>query len=139
MANTVVIKSYVNIRDEKIAAGTITPGMLVSRTSADKVAFHAAAAGHNSKLFAIEDENQGRKTTDNYLINELVKLWRPVPGEQVEAISSAAIAVGDYVESSGDGKLRTATVAATTLEGALVGVALTAAGGADIRIVVEIM
>jgi hypothetical protein len=139
MANTVKIKSYTNIYDERIANGTITPGMLVARLSTGKVAAHAVAAGPNGRLFAIEDENQGRAITDNYVVNELVKLWRATPGEQVQAISSGAIAVGDFVESDGAGKLRTATIAATTLEGSTVGIALTATTGADQAVVVEII
>lgn len=149
--NTIVGKGYVNIRDEKIAAGTITPGMLVERTSADKVQAHNAAGGSVNPLFAIEDENQGNDINDNYSTGDTVKLWRPVPGEQVYAIvddeTGSDIAIGDFLESDGEGRLRKAeagqtSIAAREFPQSIVGVALEAVGvGPDggTRILVEIM
>ena len=146
---TIVGKGYVNIRDEKVAAGTIIPGMLVERTSADKVQAHSRAGGPVNALFALEDENQGNDIDDNYAATSLVKLWRPVPGEQVYAIADDdtgdAIAIGDYLESAGDGRLRKATnlTSAGTKEfpGNIVGVALEAVstGSPASRILIEVM
>lgn len=146
---TIIGKAYVNIRDEKIAAGTIKPGMLVERTSTDKVQAHSRAAGPVNALFAIEDENQGNDIDDNYVANDLVKLWRPTPGEQVYAIvddnTQDAIVIGDFLESSGDGRLRkcTDTTSAGNAEfgNAIVGVALEAVAksGAGGRILIEIV
>lgn len=111
--NTIIGKGYVNIRDEKVASGAITPGMLVERISTDEVQAHATAGGPVAPLFALEDENQGNDISDAYADGSLVKLWRPVPGEQVYAIAddtaSGAIAIGDFVESDGSGRLRKAT------------------------------
>lgn len=108
--NTIIGKSYVSIRDEKIANATITPGMLVERMSTDKVRAHARAGGAVNPLFALEDENQGKGITDNYASGDIVKLWRPVPGEQVYALlddnSTQNIAIGDFVESDGAGRVR---------------------------------
>ncbi len=110
--NTIIAKTYVNIRDEKIANGNITPGMLVKRLSTDRVVVHATAGGAAAPLFAIEDENQGNDIEDVYASGSLVKLWRPVPGEQVQGIASATsghqIAIGDFLESDGTGRLRKA-------------------------------
>lgn len=110
MANSVIRKSYVNIRDEKVAAGTITPGMLVERTSDDKVQAHSIAGGPANPLFAIEDAPQGKTKTDNYFVDDKVLLWKPVPGERVEAIAdddtNTSIAIGDFLESDGGGRLR---------------------------------
>lgn len=147
--NTIVGKGYVNIRDEKVAAGTITPGMLVERTSADKVQAHSTAGGSVNPLFAIEDENQGNDVDDNYSANAVVKLWRPVPGEQVYAIvdddTQDDIVIGDFLESAGDGRLRKSTVQTSAgneeFPSSIVGVALEAVtqAGAGGRILVEIM
>lgn len=147
--NTIVGKKYVHIHDEKIAAGTITPGMLVQRTSADKVIAHSRAGGPVNPLFAIEDENQGNDINDNYLINTLVKLWRPVPGEQVYAIvddnSTQDIAIGDFLESDGSGRLRRvdnelSSAGNTEFPSHIVGVALEAVDpGTTTRILIEIM
>jgi hypothetical protein len=134
MANTVIRKSYANIRDEKVAAGTITPGMLVERTSADKVQAHSTAGGSAAPLFALEDAPQGNGLTDDYSANDNVLLWRPVPGEQVQGIADATsgttIAIGDFLESAGDGSLRVlnpASAGVTEFPNSLVGVALEAA------------
>lgn len=146
--NTIVAKPYVHIRDEKLAAGTITPGMLVKRTSADAVIAHNVAGGAVNVLFAIEDENQGNDIADNYSSGALVKLWRPVPGEQVYAIAATSgntIAIGDFVESAGDGRLRKVEAALSSagveeFPSSIVGVALEAAvPGAGIRFLIEIM
>ena len=108
--NTIPIKKYTHIHDEKLAAAAITPGMLVSRTAADQVTPHATAGGENARLFALEDENQGREIGTAYAIGELVKVWHAQPGEQVYAIAddtaSGAIVVGDRLESNGNGRLR---------------------------------
>ena len=133
MSNTVIGKGYVNIRDEKVAAGIITPGHLVERTSADKVQVHATASGSANALFAIEDNYQGKGITDNYAANDVVILWRPVPGEQVNAIAGGTIAIGDFVESNGDGTLVTkvqASAGAEEFASSIVGVALEAAAAA---------
>lgn len=144
--NTIIGKSFVNIRDEKIAAGTITPGMLVERTSADKVQAHSVAGGFAAPLFAIEDENQGKDIDDDYAATALVKLWRPVPGEQVYACvddeTGSDIAIGDAVESDGEGRVRKATDNSAQGSTFPVGIALEAVGvGPDggTRVLIEIV
>lgn len=147
--NTIVGKAYVNIRDEKTADGAITPGMLVKRTSAGKVKAHDIAGGFVNALFAIEDENQGNDIDDAYANAALVKLWRPVPGEQVYAIvdddTQDTIAIGDPLESAGDGRLRRATDLTSAgnkeFPNHIVGVALEAIAqsGAGGRILIEVV
>lgn len=146
--NTIIAKSYVNIRDEKIANGNITPGMLVKRLSTDRVVAHSTAGGAVAPLFAIEDENQGNDIDDVYAAAALVKLWRPVPGEQVQAIASAnatygVIAIGDFVESDGTGRLRRADSVLSSagkdeFPNSFVGVALSV-GAPSGRFVVEVL
>lgn len=142
MANTIIIKAYVNIRDEKIANAILTPGHLVERMSTDKVKKHASAGGSANALFAIEDAYQGKKITEDYASAALVMLWRPVPGEQVNAIAKDTIVIGDFVESGGDGTLRKyvspASGGIVQESQTIIGVALEAAS-ADDRFVVEIM
>lgn len=143
MGNTVIKKSFVGIRDEKEAAGIITPGMLVERTSADKVQAHSIAGGTVNALFAIEDAPQGNTTTDNYASGAWVLLWRPVPGEQVEVIVSEIVAIGDFLESAGNGKLRKlspvqSSAGVSEYANNVVAVALEA-GVADGRVKVEIV
>lgn len=146
--NTIIGKSYVNVRDEKLAAGTITPGMLVKRTSADAVVVHSTAGGAVNPLFAIEDEQQGNDIADNYSSGELVKLWKPTPGDQVYAFgptSGNTIAIGDFLESAGNGKLRKADAVLSSagkdeFPSSFVAVALEACvPGSSVRFLVEII
>lgn len=144
--NTIIGKEYGHNRDEKLAGGTITPGMLVSRTSADTVIAHAVAGGPVNVLIAIEDENQGNDIDDNYTNGALVKLWKPLPGDQayllVDDETGSDIAIGDFVESDGEGRVRKSTDNSAQGSTFPVGVALEAVGvGPDggTRILVEIM
>jgi hypothetical protein len=146
--NTIVVKDADGHRDEKVAAGTITPGMLVERTSADKVQAHSTAGGPANKLFAIEDENQGNGITDNYSATNTVKLWHPLPGDQVYALlddasSVTAIVIGDYVESAGDGRFRKFVAGNSAVvneqSNSIVGVALEAQSTAGGRFIMEII
>jgi hypothetical protein len=147
--NTIVGKGYVNIRDEKVANAAITPGMLVERMSTDKVKAHATAGGPVNALFAIENENEGEDIDDDYAATDIVKLWRPVPGEQVYAIvddtTQDDIVIGDFLESAGDGRLRKITTNTSAglneFSNSIVGVALEAVdqAGAGGRILIEIV
>lgn len=149
--NTIKVKSYLNIQDEKVAAGAITPGMLVERTSADKVQAHSTAGGPAQRLFALEDENQGRDIDDAYAATgsyTLVKLWLPVPGEIVYAIvddlsTAEDIAIGNFVESAGDGRVRKYTAQASggaaEATNAIIGVAVSAQTTPGGRVAIEII
>jgi len=143
--NTIILKGYVNIRDEKAAAGVITPGHLVERTSADKVQVHATAGGSVNNLFAVEDNYQGNDIDNNYAANDMVMLIKPIPGEQIYGIadstSGTSIAIGDLLESAGDGSLRKKTQSSAGVSefaGSLVGTALEAASAGE-RFALEII
>lgn len=145
---TIIGKSYTNIRDEADAAATIIPGMLVKRNSSNKIIQHSPAGGPAAPLFAVEDELQGKGITGNYLSGDKVLLWRPTPGDLVYAIAddtaSGAIAIGDFVESNGNGRLRKHSQANTGISeypDAIVGVAREAVtpGSTSPRFLVEIV
>jgi len=134
--NTIKVKSYLNIQDEKIAGGAITPGHLVKRTSTDTVVVHATALGNAQRLFALEDENQGRGIGDAYAATgnyTHVKLWLAVPGEVVNAFAKDALAIGDYVESGGDGTLQKFT------SGVVLGACIEAQATPGGRVLIEIV
>ena len=147
--NTVKIKSYLSIHDELTAAGAITPGHLIYRTSANKVAVHATAGGPAQKMFAMEDAYQGRKITDAYNTTTYAHVicWLPTPGDRVYAIfdptSGGSVALGDFVESAGDGSVRKYTPAASgailELTNAVIGVALEAQTTPGGRVTIEII
>ena len=108
MSNTILLKGRGH-RVEKIAGGTITPGMLVNRTSTDTLVAHATASGAAPKMFAVENDIVGNAITDNYLVNDYVQAEVLYSGCEVLAFLVAggtAVVEGDFLESAGDGSLR---------------------------------
>ena len=144
--NTVKIKSYLNIQEDLPAAAGITPGHLIERTASNTFQKHSTAGGVAIPRFAMEDMYQGNGLTDDYVATNTVISWRPTPGDVVYAIfdatSGGSCAVGDFVESTGDGTLRKWTAPASggilELPNSVVGQALEAATAGD-RFVVEIL
>lgn len=107
--NTIKLKKYLDVIIEKVAAGTITPGMLVELTSADKVQAHSTQAGDAIPImFALEDELQGKTIDDNYSATNPVQVWVAQSGECVYAIlaDSQDVEIGEFLESKGDGTLQ---------------------------------
>jgi uncharacterized protein (DUF697 family) len=94
-------------QDEAIAAGTITPGMLLEIDSAGKVVVHNSEGAVAEKIFAVEDALQGRPVTTNYVATELVTYIMAVKGSSVNALleAGATYALGDILISAGNGKL----------------------------------
>ena len=145
--NTIVGKGYLNIRDQKVAtAVAITPGALLERTSGNLVQAHSTAGGPAEKQFALEDAFQGKGIDDDYAVSVPIMMWHPIPGERVyatfDATSGGSAAIGDFVESAGDGTLRAYTAQASggAVEAAnsIIGVALEAVV-AGARFLVEIV
>ena len=64
--NTIAVRVHTLVREEAIAGGTITPGMLCERNSVDKFIVHATAGGPAQTLFAVEDDLQGDTIDTNY-------------------------------------------------------------------------
>jgi len=108
MNNTIKIKKYSDVIEEYKAAGTITPGMLLQLTSADKVQAHANAGQNQLPMFALEDELQGRGIDTDYTADNQVQVWVPYRGDMVYALlnDGETVVIGDYLESAGNGKLR---------------------------------
>jgi hypothetical protein len=131
---TVKIKKYSDIIEEYVAdtGATITPGMLLKLADTGKVVPHDVAGGSAEKIFALEDELQGRGIDDNYVDGDPVQCWVAGRGDQVYAIltTSQTVAIGDLLESNGDGHLREYTgtsAGAAEYPESIVGVALEAA------------
>jgi hypothetical protein len=111
MSNTIVLKQVQigRAQIEKNAAAILYPGHLLERTSADEVQKHSASGGTCSlPMFAIEDENQGNGIDDVYASDARVVCWMPQRGDQAQAILADGenVAIGDYLESNGDGTLK---------------------------------
>lgn len=111
--NTIKLKKYVDIIVEKEAYETITPGMLIELTSANKVKKHATSGGNVVPImFAIEDELQGKDIDDNYVAGDKVQCMIARPGDEVYAVLSdgETVSIGDALDSNGDGCLQKHTV-----------------------------
>lgn len=95
---------------ERIPAAALYPGHLITLTSADKFAKHAVAGGSVAlPMFAIEDENVGKNINQVFGTTGKAVGWIPQKGDCVLAIlkdDSAAVAIGDPLESGADGLLQ---------------------------------
>jgi len=113
--NTVILKNYSDIFEEYVAAGVITPGMLVEVKSATTCGFHDVAGGNAIPMFAIEDALQGKGIDDNYAATDPVRVWIPGRGCQVNAIleDGEDAHAGDFVVSAGNGKVKVYDVEST--------------------------
>lgn len=138
---TIKVKKYSDHIEEIVAGGTITPGHLIAEGSAGTVAVHGTASGSVIPMFALEDELQGKDIDDNYASGDQVQCWIPYRGDQVYCIlaDGETVAVGDFVESAGDGtvqKLVAASAGVTEFALAVVGQAthaldMSGSAGAD--------
>ena len=105
--NTVKVKKYLDIIEEYEAVSEITPGDLVELTSAGKVQRHSTAGGNAARMFALEDELQGKGLTDNYAAGDRVQVWCAVPGEMVYArlADEQNVTLAGFLQSAGNGTL----------------------------------
>ena len=108
MPNTIKLKNFSDVNEEIVAAGTIYPGMLVERTSANKVQAHSTAGGNALQMFACEDALQGKTIDQTYVSTDPVQVWFPGRGDHVYAIlaDDNDVAIGDFLESDGNGYLQ---------------------------------
>lgn len=105
-------------REEGVASATIKPGYLVEvhSSSGRKLRPHATAKGFAERAFAVEDPLQGKTATDvqsrsiddDYASTETVPYHIQEPGNLVYAWlkDGENVAIGDKLESAGDGTLQ---------------------------------
>jgi len=149
MPNTVKLKKYQDINMEFVANAAITPGHLVELMSTNKVRSHATASGNAlPKMFALEDELQGKEIDDDYAADDPVQVWVCQPGEVVNALlkDGETAVIGSPLESAGDGTLQVATADSTGVyyHNQIVGIALEAndlsgSSGADLTYRIAVM
>lgn len=144
--NTIKLKKYSDVIEEIVAAGTITPGMLVELDNTGEVKAHSDEDGNVLPMFALEDELQGKTIDDDYVATNPVQVWIPYRGDKVNAILATGenVTIGTFLTSDGTGKLHAAPALASTGNVAplqIVGVATEAvnAASADARIIIRIV
>lgn len=106
-AKTIVLKGR-GIRNEAIANAAITPGHLVELMSTGKIRVHATAGGNAEKAFAVENDLVGDVISEAYDAADRVQYEVFGPGCEVNALikDGQNIAIGDPLESAGDGTLQ---------------------------------
>lgn len=129
-----------SILKERKANAAITPGHLVEIMSTGNLRVHATAGGQAAKAFALEQDLIGRGIDTAYAAGESVRYAVFSPGAEVYAllVTGETSAIGDFLESAGNGTLQ---VASTPVEGSNVAIALEAitGGGAPLRCKVEVL
>lgn len=109
---TIILRGDPRIGEAASAtSAAIKPGMLIERTSAGTVRKHSVAGGLAQRLFALEQGYVGAYIDDAYGDAEQVTFGSCKGGDQINAwvpANAAALVIGDYVESNGDGTLRKA-------------------------------
>jgi len=128
---TIKLKKYVDIINEYDAGAAITPGMLLTLAADGDVDLNSDAGAPCEKLFALEDELQGRTIDTDYDAADPVQCWSTVPGEEVLAwlANGEDVSIGDRLVSNGDGQLKAYTEAASAavvVEEYVIGIALEA-------------
>lgn len=98
---------------EGTANATITPGMLIEQMSTGNLRAHATEGGNVIPAFAIEDSMQGNDIDDDYSSGDEVIYVVPRRGDEIYALieGGSDIAIGDLLESAGDGALQEHTPA----------------------------
>lgn len=129
--NTIMAKlAYKHVKEYTATAVAITPGMLVELTSSGTVQAHSTSGGNACRRFAIEDDLQGKDTTDNYAVSTLIQTVVAAPGDEIIGLCANGedISVGEFVASNGDGYLKAYAIASGEPDyvEAIVGVALEA-------------
>lgn len=115
---TIKLKKYTDIVNEYDAGEAITPGMLLELASDGDVDIQDTAGGICSKMFALEDELQGKTIDDDYAADAPVQCWLATPGEEVLAwlANGEDVAIGDILVADGTGKLKAITEDSSNLE-----------------------
>lgn len=118
MAKTraVLLKDFTDIREEFVAASTVSPCHIVEVTSAGKVQAHATAGGNITPVMvALEDSMQGNDIDDDYAAGAIVNCAVLRPGDRFQAIlkDGESVSIGDELESAGDGTLQAHVVDST--------------------------
>jgi len=135
---TIALKRFTPVEGEALADAALSPGHLLELTTTG-VKKHATSGGRAEKMFALEDELQGKEIGDAYSQSNRVKFNIFRSGDEVYARVTGSPAVGKFLCSNGDGTLRACKTdsSGTVLEDTPVAVLLAtvASSMAPVRIV----
>lgn len=108
MSKNTIILVGTPIEKYLVANAAITPGHLIERMSTNKVRVHATANGIAQKMFALEDDLQGKDVSDAYAAAAQVRCGIFRNGEEVSArlANGENVIIGDKLVSNGNGELK---------------------------------
>ena len=111
----VALNGTPTIDEQLSASAAITPGNLVE-VDTGQWRRHANAGLNAAASFALERDELGNDFDVDYAASDLVKVGRFRPGDKVNALiaSGQNLVIGEFVESAGDGTLRTLTTDSAT-------------------------
>lgn len=116
---TIPVKWFTRIQEEKAAKSAILPGMLLDIGAAGTLFPHDVASGFAQRIFALEDDLQGKGIDDSYAAGDLVQFGYFRNGDVVLAVLADGqnIAIGDALESAGGGLLQKSSAQQSTATG----------------------
>lgn len=125
---TIKLKSYLDVQEERDAGEALYPGHLLEITSVGKFQKHSNAGQNVVQIFAIEDALQGKDIDDQYSSDDPVRGWIPQRGDHALTVLADGenVEIGDYLESAGNGTLQKHIVESTTYSNQIVGIAVEA-------------
>jgi len=105
MNNSIIIKDWGSVREERSAAEAITPGQFLIVDANGDFAVQATAGVAGPTIVALEDGMQGKTIEDDYAAEDRVQAWVLHRGDQVLAKLGSGFnpAVGDLVQLAGNG------------------------------------
>lgn len=94
--------------EELVAAGAVTPGMLLEVTTAGKGQAHSSEGGRSERLIAIEDALQGNGVDTAYSAADILSIAVAEPGSVFNLLMESGNdgAPGAEVISAGNGKVK---------------------------------
>jgi|APSaa5957512535_1039671.scaffolds.fasta_scaffold02579_13 hypothetical protein len=110
MSSRTVVQMGDPLQKERTAtAVAILPGYLIEQVpGAETVRAHSTAGGRANIAVAIENSNAGGEVTTAYAVSSKIQYVTPRSGDEILMMIQASenIAIGDWLESAGDGALR---------------------------------
>lgn len=130
---TIVLKGEeLFTRKEGTADVAITPGWLIEfGGSSYELVPHSTIGGQGRKAFAVENDLIGKGIDDDYAAGDMVQYGVCCPGVEIYAVTAETVALGDALESAGDGTLQ---VSSTPIEGSIIAWALEAGGPGRVKV-----
>lgn len=117
--NTILLHGMRNVVNDYLASEAITPGHLVELAASSGVLKwrkNASATNQPTLAVALNQEEMNKGVDDAYASGDLVEAHFLKPGDVWWALvpSGEDIAIGDLLQSNGDGTLKEATAATAT-------------------------